>query len=91
MDDYENHSARSVRFVHDMEPTVGSSGFGGEGLPTSGTYSNRESTTITGFNSCAAAFGTIVLNEPVSTVTGAPCDTGFLILPSESGSRTEVW
>eukprot|EP00971_Amphidinium_carterae_P291700 5790871-Amphidinium_carterae.1 len=43
IEDYENHSARSVRFVHDMDPMGASSESEGEGLepPTPYTLSDR--------------------------------------------------
>eukprot|EP00971_Amphidinium_carterae_P079055 1564125-Amphidinium_carterae.1 len=43
IDEYENHSARSVRFVHDMDPVGASSESEGEGLepPTPNSLSDR--------------------------------------------------
>eukprot|EP00971_Amphidinium_carterae_P139671 2767157-Amphidinium_carterae.1 len=43
IDEYENHSARSVRFVHDMDPMGASSESEGEGLepPTPSPRSDR--------------------------------------------------
>eukprot|EP00971_Amphidinium_carterae_P329050 6461310-Amphidinium_carterae.1 len=43
IEEYENHSARSVRFVHDMDPMGASSESEGEGLepPTPSTLSDR--------------------------------------------------
>eukprot|EP00971_Amphidinium_carterae_P088810 1757466-Amphidinium_carterae.1 len=43
IDEYENHSARSVRFVHDMDPVGASSDTDGDGLepPTPHSLSDR--------------------------------------------------